>query len=350
MTRIHLDPPLIPRNHDVLQTIGIDRISGKNQDPKCLDDQQALLDRWVKDRFDGQVEWTFIRGQGEGERLDRRQVAEAEALVAAGRVDLVIMEDLGRHMRRMQSYLFCEACEDAETRLVAINDNIDTAKEWRLNALFACMKHEQSNKDTAERIKRTLRNRFSQGGVVQCPIFGYVKEKGAKSDQELLKDPAAEPIYKEWFRRLDEGATYSEVSDWLNELNVLPGPYSRSTQWTGPTVGRITHNPILKGVRVRNHMKSKRVNKTGRYHSVKADPEERLERYCPHLAFFETDYYDRVVAKVDGGTPSIAGKGGTASILAATCPRNERIIPGNASIAGSAGGCSSSAAMAKRST
>jgi hypothetical protein len=299
MSKYQLEPPLVARTGGVLRAIGITRISTLNQDPKSLADQQALLRQWVRDRYDGPVEWTFIAGQGSGECVDRQQVVEADELVASGTYDLVVMEDLSRHMRRVHAVLFCEACEDMETRLIAINDDIDTCKEWRLHAFFAAMKHEQSNKDTSLRIKRSLRNRFLQGEVVQCPIYGYIKPQGAKNDGHLQKDSAAEPVYQEWFRKLNEGAVFSEIADWLNASGVPIGPYCRAHEWTGPMVGRITRTPILKGIRVRNNRKSKRINKTGKYKSIKARPEERLERYCPHLAFFEPAYYDRVLAKVN---------------------------------------------------
>ena len=64
------------------------------------------------------------------------------------------------------------------------------------------------------------------------------------------------------------------------------------------SVAKHTYNPMLKGVRERNRRKSRRVNSTGKYQSVKAEPEELLQRLVPHLAFFEEGYYDRVVAKV----------------------------------------------------
>lgn len=64
-------------------------------------------------------------------------------------------------------------------------------------------------------------------------------------------------------------------------------------------MARVTHNPILKGLRVRNAKMSRRINKTGRPCSVLAPPEERLERYCPHLAFFSPEYYDRIIRKLD---------------------------------------------------
>ncbi len=149
MTRFQLEPQLAPRNGRVLKAIGIARISTLNQDIRSLADQQALLRKWVEDRYEGTVEWTFIEGQGSGECVDREQVTEADRLVASGQFDLVVMEDLSRHMRRIHAVLFCEACEDANTRLIAINDGIDTFIDWRLHAFFAAMKHEQLNKDTS---------------------------------------------------------------------------------------------------------------------------------------------------------------------------------------------------------
>jgi hypothetical protein len=54
---------------------------------------------------------------------------------------LVICEDLGRVCRRMHAHLFCESCEDADTRLVALNDSIDTEREdWQLNSFFTTMR------------------------------------------------------------------------------------------------------------------------------------------------------------------------------------------------------------------
>jgi hypothetical protein len=143
------------------------------------------------------------------------------------------------------------------------------------------MKHEQSNRDTSLRIKRILRNRFKEGGVVQFTIFGYIKRPGAKTDDDLQKDPEAVPIYEEWFQRLERGETFSEIADWLNSRGVPAGPLSRTNNWTCAMVGRVTRNPILKGVRQRNRKESKRLNKTGKYQAVKARPEDLLERYCP---------------------------------------------------------------------
>jgi len=210
-----LQPPLVPRAGQLLQVLGIARISTEHQDQRSLADQEALYRCWL-DQYAGRpYHLQMIAGRGSGECLDREEARQARAAVESGRVDLVIAEDLGRIFRRIHAQLFCELCEDYETRLIALNDQVDTAQDnWRIMAGFASMRHEMYNADTANRILRTLRNRFQQRGIVQFVIFGYIKPPGAKTDADLQKDPEVEPIYAERFRLLENGASYSEVANW----------------------------------------------------------------------------------------------------------------------------------------
>src|SRR5439155_4422850 len=73
--------------------------------------------------------------------------------------------------------------------------------------------------------------------------------------------------------------------------------------------GRVTHNATWKGVRERNKKVSRRVNKTGRHRAVKAPPGELLQRLVPHLAFFDPEYYDRVVRIADERNRKFRRKG-----------------------------------------
>lgn len=291
-----LQPPLQARSGHTLVVLAICRISTTKQDERSLADQEALYRSYLAQHTDLPFQLTVIAGHGSGEALDRKEYLQAVEAVESGRFDLVITEDLGRICRRVNAHIFCELCEDSATRLIAINDHVDTARDdWRLGSFFAVMRHETYNKDTGQRIRRSLRNRFQNGGVFQFEIYGYIKPPDASSDADVQKDPSAEPIYDEWFRLLESGASYSEVADWLNAERVAPGPYARSAKWDGRMVQRVTFNPILKGVRVRNRKMSKRVNRTGRRKSVNAPAEELLERQCPHLAFIEPERYDRVI-------------------------------------------------------
>lgn len=287
--------PFVPKSGSVLVVVGICRISTTHQDPRSLADQEAYYRRWLQEHVT--IAWTLeiIASQGSGENLER---AEYLSLVErTAEFDLVLTEDLGRICRRVHAHVFCENAVDQQTRVIAINDHVDTAVEgWELSSYFAVMRHETYNKDTSKRIRRSLRNRFTQGGVVQCLPYGYLKPHPKATDAECSKDPAAERIYREWFQRLEEEQSYAEIADWLNALGIPVGPYARSPRWTPELVAKVTHNPILKGERRRNERMVDRINKSGRKKSIKAPPAELLIRHCPHLAFFDPAYYDGIIA------------------------------------------------------
>ncbi len=298
---ITLNPPLKPRNGVKFVVLFVCRISGKSQDEKSLEDQEAYYREWLDRHFEGPVEIIVIATQGSGERLDRAESAEIYEHIDSRRIDLILTEDLGRIYRRIHALLLCEDCIDCGVRLISLNDNLDTAVEgWRVHGLFAVMRHEQYNADTAKRIRRTHRNRFLQQGLLfQDLIAGYIKPPGATSDTQLQKDPRFEPVYDEMFTRLEGGAGFPEISDWFIAIELPVGPYCRPPKrWTAKMVRGIVFNKILKGMRHRNDKISVRVNGTGRRKSVKAPPEELLERFCPHLVFIEPERYDRVIALI----------------------------------------------------
>ena len=138
-----LHPPLVARNGHRLKVLGIARISTEHQDALSLEDQEALLRRWLSQHTDLPVDLNVIAGRGSGELLDRKEAVAAGAEVRTGTYDLVIAEDLGRIFRRAHVQLFCEACEDVGTRLIAVNDHVDTAQgNWRVLVGFASMRHE----------------------------------------------------------------------------------------------------------------------------------------------------------------------------------------------------------------
>ena len=221
-------------------------------------------------------------------------------MVESDQYDLVLTEDLGRIARRVHAHLLCELCVDHRVRLVALNDHVDTCEPgWEDRSIFSAWHHERANRDTSDRIKRTHRSRFEQGRCLPLLVFGYRKKGNGKCDDDVEKIPEAAPIYEEWFRRLDDGSSYSEVADWLNETGVSPGPYARNEEWDCQMVARTSHNWLLKGCRFRNKRKTRRNNTTGRYKSEKADSKDLLIRRVAHLAFFPAGYYDGVIAKVD---------------------------------------------------
>ena len=300
---MELRPPLTARNGHTLEVILPFPVSdpgpGK-QDIMSLADQEAMHRRWLAEHTKLPLNVHALLGSGSGECLDRKEYLQLLEMVESDRYDLVLTEDLGRIIRRVYAHIFCEHCVDHRTRLFALNDHVDTLEPgWEDRSLFAAWHHERSNRDTNDRIKRIHRNRFEQGRSLSLPIFGYRKKPGVKTDDDLEKILDAVPIYEEWFRNLDNGQSYSEIADWLNESGIAPGPYARSSMWTCQMVTRTSHNWLLKGLRYRNKRKTRRINNPGHYKSERADPKDLLTRRVPHLAFFDEAYYDRVIGVAD---------------------------------------------------
>ena len=122
----------------------MERISTLNQDERSLDDQQAYCRGRLEDKLPGcEFEFTRIAGQGSGQYLDREEFLELCELVGTGEYDIVIAEDLGRILRRIEAIIFCEEAEDSRTRVIAFNDFVDTKEEnWRQAAFFAAFKNQ----------------------------------------------------------------------------------------------------------------------------------------------------------------------------------------------------------------
>ena len=289
-----------PKDGTEFEVIGVARISTKNQDELSLEDQEALFRQWLDREYGaGNYKLRVVAYRESGQILDSHEFLELCERMATGRYDLVIAEDLSRIIRRMQAFIFCEEAEALGTRVVGIGDPVDTSKEgWEYAAAFASLKNKAFCKDTARRIRRTLRNRFSNGGIVMCLQYGYIKPHPGASDEEVQKDPEAVAIYEKWISMLEDGATYAEVARWLESENVPTGQYCTTEKWSGAMVKRLTYNPILKGERLRNKRMVDRGH-NGRPKCIDAPPEELLVRMVPHLAFVEPDRWDRLIRQLD---------------------------------------------------
>ena len=274
-----------PKNGRILKVIRVGRISTINQDERSLDDQLAFLDKQVRELYGGEVEYTDIATQGSGEKLDREELGLLEELIESGEYDLVICEDLARICRRTRAVDICELCEDFETRLIAVNDHVDTWDEgWRDGAFISTWHHERSNRDTSNRIKRSIRNRFINRFILCDPGPFYVVPDGAKTVDDIQKASGATEIVEHGITMLENGDQYSDVADWLNSIGFPVGGKSKATQWECRLVKSRFLDPRLKGVEEWNNKISVRVNSSGCRKSKEAPEEVRLPRACPHMA------------------------------------------------------------------
>lgn len=298
-----------PRNGHTLVVGVVARISGcANQKEVSLDDQLEHAKEEVAAVYDGPpdaIDYRVIATKGKGERLDRPELADIEAMIRTRELDLLIFEDVGRLVRGPAAADLVGLAYDHGTRVISPNDGIDTINDdFYQDVLDACSEHVGHNAHASKRIKHKLMTRFKRnGGVPAQPIAGYIVSPGVKTYDEWLRDEAATPVYREWFARLRRDRSWQAVADWLNDIGFPVGPYCRpgTTRWTAVMVKRVTRNTLLKGYPYRGALKTVKHFETGRRVPVR-NPDGPVYRHCPHLAHIDPDEFDAVNAVMDGAT------------------------------------------------
>jgi hypothetical protein len=292
---------LEPRNGHTLVVAVVARISGgQNQKEASLKDQEDHARTVVAEMYDGVVDYRVIATTGKGERLDRPELKQIEAMLRTRELDLLVVEDLGRLIRGTEAKKLCGIAVDHGTRVISPNDCIDTAEEsWEEEAISACRDHVGHQRHTSKRIKQKMMNRFeNRGEATAREIIGYIKPRCKAPYGEWQKDPAVVDIYVEWLRLLKTTLNCSLVADWLNAHNVPTGKYARKKKWDGKMVRRITRNPILKGMPSRGRRRTRKHHETGRRISV-PNPDGPKYFSAPHLAFWSAEDFDDINARLD---------------------------------------------------
>ena len=146
----------------------------------------------------GPLEYRVVATKGKGERLDRPELAEIEAVLRTGELDLLVMEDIGRLVRGAEAVRLCGIAVDHGVRVISPNDYVDTAEDsWEEDVLDACKEHVGHNAHTSKRLKHKLMNRFKKfGGAAAHVPPGYIKPPKEKTDDDT---PPKTRTYDDWF-------------------------------------------------------------------------------------------------------------------------------------------------------
>ena len=284
--------PLSPKSGDTLRVIALGRISTIHQDVENITASYRYIENYLGRVYRGPLDITFLGEQASGMRTDRATIRQAEDMIAAGGVDLVIAEDLSRIYRNPRhQYNFVQDAVDVGTRVILIGDNLDTADEnWEVTMGAAALRHGLHIPDTRRRVRRTATHAFHQGGMVQKIRFGYRKlsrEEAAlgafgPKGLRIARIPVATPIIVDVSRRVIAGESYAVLADELNERGIVPGPYVTSGRWTSRVLAELLGDPILAGLRTFRDTICEPVFRTGRHRTLKSNTPETA-RY-PELA------------------------------------------------------------------
>jgi DNA invertase Pin-like site-specific DNA recombinase len=267
-----------------------------------------------------------------------------EALIAAGEVDLVVVEDLSRLYRNPRfRWAFAQDAVDRGVRVICVADGLDTADENRETMMHAAaLRHGLHVPDTRRRVRRTASYAFSRGGMVQKARYGYRKLTAAEAASgrsgpaglRIARDDAATPRIREMRRRVMEGHGYRAVAEWLREEGVAAGSYA-GKGWTARVVEDLLRDPILSGVRTFRDTLYTQVFRTGKT-SRRGNPQPETA-YHPELAHMTREEHAGLLAAMDAWAAGHGVPSGEGSPLRGR-PRSRSAWPGQHARCGACGG------------
>lgn len=240
----------------------------KSNESDSVGNQRKLIENFIAHNPDIEVVAEKIDDGYSGILFDRPAFKEMMQDITDGKINCVIVKDLsrlgreyietGRYLRRVfPAY---------GVRFIAINDNIDTARDSSGDDLAVSVKNimnEAYCRDISIETRSSLDIKRRNGDFVGAfTVYGYLKSEDNHNRLEI--DPYAANIVRTIFRMRLEGSSASYIAGELNRLCVLSPleykknkglPYAKggytdkeSCKWSATTIIRMLQDEVYTGV------------------------------------------------------------------------------------------------------
>jgi len=240
-----------------------------------------------------------------GTRFDRPGFQNMIDEVRAGNVEACIIKDMSRFGRDyLQVGSYMEVLRKNDTRLIALNDNVDTLKGDDEFTPFRNIMNEWYARDTSKKIRSAYKAKNLAGKHTSSSVpYGYLKSE--KDKDQWVVDPVAAPIVKRIFQMTMEGKGPYQISKILSDEHIeIPAYYHQKMgiglwqtreikypyQWGSSTIVHILSNPCYLGhtcnFKTRKHFKDKKS------HYVDQDQWTIIEN--THEAIIDQETFDNV--------------------------------------------------------
>lgn len=235
-----------------------DEFSG---DSVSIQTQKAMLSQYAREQGFSNCEF-FVDDGYSGTNYNRPDFQRMLGFVEDGKVAIVCVKDLSRLGRDyLQTGYYTEVIfPEHDTRFIAINDNVDTAKGDNEFAPFKNIINEWYAKDCSRKVRSAFRTKALNGEYTGgYPAYGYRKD--SEDRHHLIPDEHA-PIVQRMFQMALEGETCFHIAKAL-ETEQIPTPRAflmdaygkyRANErvkhpyaWGKTTVRQILSNPIYLG-------------------------------------------------------------------------------------------------------
>ena len=140
-----------------------------------------------------------------GTQFDRPGFQKMIAEVKADRISVVIIKDMSRFGRDyLQVGTYMEVLRKHDTRLIALNDSVDTLKGDDEFTPFRNIMNEWYARDTSKKIRSAFQAKNLAGKHTSSSVpYGYLKSEQDKN--QWVIDPVAAPIVQRIYRMTMEG-------------------------------------------------------------------------------------------------------------------------------------------------
>lgn len=277
-----------------LRVLEYARYSTEEQHPSSITDQFSFCDQFlasagVKDAHIERISDPEISG----ELVSRPGIDQVKEGIRTRRWDLLLVEDSGRFFRHETACgEMIEKAVDQGIRVIAINDDVDTAEEDWEDPLHEAMRHHaRTNRYTAKRIKRKLDALWRQGAAIGQLRPGY-RRKATNPDAEERKkkgpffdevDPKWVPVVYGVYERIAKGDPPWHVAQWVTGQVLPKAPNAACDSWTDKNVIALIKNPVYRGVEVYRDKIVRKHYGTGEHRLVRNNPKEILTRQVAEM-------------------------------------------------------------------
>ena len=186
-----------------------------------IQNQKIILQKYAADHHFPNTKF-FVDDGFSGVSFEREGLQSMLAEVEKGNVATVITKDLSRLGRNYlkTGELIEIVFPENDVRYIAINDNVDTAREDNEFTPLRNWFNEFYARDTSKKIRAVKKAKAQRGERVNGEVpYGYIIDPNDRN--HLLPDPETAPIVKKTFEMYVSGARTRDIQGWLRENKIL---------------------------------------------------------------------------------------------------------------------------------